>query len=142
MLDKPLIDLSSDSWRRLVHVKLLRQFGAVLLPSRVLCGTGDGVHGSCSGMTVEERACCRAMKSDSGQMKMPASHDFCRKTPGALHGSSLRSNFASFHPVVAVAVWTPPPDLFPPYEIAKGWIPRPEQSPPKPLPSIISVRRV
>jgi hypothetical protein len=82
------------------------------------------------------------MKNDCGQMKMAASHDCCRKIQDALYDRALRSDFVSFHPVLAIAVWTLPFDLFPPNDISKNWIPRPEHSPPRPPPSIISVLRV
>jgi hypothetical protein len=126
----------------LIYVKPLRQFGAVLLllvsfgAPAMACMSPD------AGMTVEERVCCRTMKTDCGQMEMPASHDCCKKIPGAIHDAALRSDFVSFHPVVVVAVWTLTLDLFPPDDRTKGWIRRPKYSPPKPPPSIISVLRV
>jgi hypothetical protein len=126
----------------LVYVKLLRQFGAVLLLLVSFVAPAMACMAPDSGMTVEERACCRTMKSDCGQMEMPSSHDCCKKTPGALHDNALRSDFVAFHPIIAIAVWTLSLDLFPPYDITKGWIPRPEHSPPKPPPSITSVLRV
>lgn len=131
-----------DFWRMLVYVKLLRQFGAVLLLLVSFVAPAMACMAPDSGMTVEEQACCRTMKSDCGQMEMPASHGCCRRTPGALFDSALKSDFASFHPVIAIAVWTLSLDLFPPDDITRGWIPRPEHSPPKPPPSIISVLRV
>jgi hypothetical protein len=93
-------------------------------------------------MTAEGRACCRMMKNDCGQMEMPASHDCCKKAPGTLNDSALRSNSVSFHPLVAVAVWVPLLDLFPPNDATNGWFQRPEHSPPKPPPSITSALRV
>jgi hypothetical protein len=126
----------------LIYVKLLRQFGAVLLLLVSFVAPAMACMAPDSGMTVAERACCRAMKNDCGQMKMSGSHDCCRKTPGALYDRAVRSDFVSFHPVLAIAAWTLPLDHFPPYDIANGWIPRPEHSPPKPPLSIISVLRV
>jgi hypothetical protein len=126
----------------LIYVKPLRKFGAVLLLLVSFVAPAMACMAPGSGMTVEERACCRTMKGDCRQIEMPASHDCCRKTPGAIHDVALRSNFVSFHVVVAVAVWTLPLDLFPAGDRTKGWIQRPEHSPPEPSPSSISVLRV
>ena len=93
-------------------------------------------------MTVEERACCRMMKNDCGQMEMPTSHDCCKKSPGTARDSALRTDSVSFHPLVTMAVSVPVFDLFPPRDATKGWIQRPEHSPPKSPPSIISSLRV
>jgi hypothetical protein len=95
-----------------------------------------------AGLTVEERACCRTMKSDCGQMEMPASHDCCKKTSGTIHAYALRSDIGSFHPVVAVAIWSLSHDLFRPGNETKDWIQRSEHSPPKPPPTSFSVLRV
>ena len=126
----------------LIYVKLLRQFGAVLLLVVSFVAPAMACMAPDSGMTVAERACCRTMKNDCGQMEMAVSHDCCRRNLSALYDSALSTDFVSYHPVIAIAVWTLPLDLFPPYDIAKSWIPRPEHSPPKPPPSIISVLRV
>ncbi len=93
-------------------------------------------------MTAEERACCRMMKNDCGLIEMPASHDCCKKTPGAFYNNALRSDSVSFHPRVDVAVSVPSFDLFRPHDATNGWVRRPEHSPPKPPPSILSTLRV
>jgi hypothetical protein len=93
-------------------------------------------------MTVEERACCRMMKSDCGQMEMPASHDCCKKTSGTLQATALKSDSVSVHPVVAVEVRVSSFDLFPPHNATNGWVQRPEHSPPKSPPSTISALRI
>ncbi len=131
-----------DCWRMLVYVKPLRQFGAVLLLLVSFVAPAMACMAPDAGMTVEEQACCRMMKSDCGHTDMPSSHDCCKKTPGAIHDSALRSDFVSFHPVFAIAIWTLPLDLFTPDDETNGWIQRPEHSPPKPPHSIISVLRV
>lgn len=123
-------------------MKSLRQFGAVLLLLVSFVAPAMACMAPNAEMTVEERACCRMMKNDCGQMEMPASHDCCKKTPGTLHDNALRSDSASFHPLVAVAVWVPLFDLFPPHDETNGWVQCPEHSPPKPPPSIISALRV
>jgi hypothetical protein len=124
------------------EMKLLRQFGAVVLLVVSFLTPAMACMAADSGMTVEERACCRSMKDDCGQMEMPASHDCCRKTPGALHDSALRSDCVALHPVVAIAGWPLPLDLLPTVDKTKGWVPHVEHSPPRPPPSLISVLRV
>ena len=128
--------------RILLEVNSLRQFGAVLLLLVSFVAPAMACMAPDAEMTVEERACCRMMKNDCGHMEMPASHDCCKKTPGTVKDSALRSNSITFHPLVAVAACVPLFDLFPPHDAANGWIQRPEHSPPKPPPSIISALRV
>jgi len=123
-------------------VKSLRQFGAILLLLLSCAAPAMACMSPNAEMTSEERACCRMMKNDCGQMEMPASHDCCKKTPGMLQDSALRADSVSFHAVVAVAVWVPLFDLFPPHDARNGWFNRPEHSPPKSPPSIISTLRV
>jgi hypothetical protein len=126
----------------LIHVKPLHQFGALLLLLLTFVAPAMACMASDAGMTVEERACCRAMKTDCRQTEMPASHDCCKKLPGAIHRVALRPDVVSIHPVFAVAVWTLLLNLFPPDDETQGWIQRPEHSPPKLPPSSISVLRV
>jgi hypothetical protein len=93
-------------------------------------------------MTVEEQACCRMMKSQCGQMEMPASHGCCKKTPVAAYDNALKTDTAAFHPAVFVTLWVSSFDLLAPHAVAEGWLQRPEHSPPKSPPSIISSLRV
>jgi hypothetical protein len=123
-------------------VIFLRQFGAVLLLLVSFATPAMACLAPNAKMTVEQQACCRTMKNDCGQMEMPATRDCCLKTPGPLKDGALKSDSVSFHPLVAVAFWGPLFDLFPPDDATKGWFQRPEHSPPKPPPSIISALRV
>jgi hypothetical protein len=123
-------------------VKSFRQFGAVLLLFVSFVAPAMACMAPDAEITTEERACCRMMKNDCGQMEMPASHYCCKKTPGTVHDSALRSDSVSVHPLVAVPVWVSSLDLFPPQDITNGWFQRREHSPPKPPPSIISTLRV
>jgi hypothetical protein len=57
-------------------------------------------------MNTEERACCRMMKNQCGQMdNMPASHGCCQKTPPSVHDNALDTKAVTFHPVVATIIW-------------------------------------
>ena len=123
-------------------MKSLRKLGAVLLLLVSCVAPAMACMAPDAEMTVEERACCRMMKSDCGQMEMPASHDCCKKTSGTLQPSALKSDSVSFHPLVAVEVRVSSFDLLPPPDPTNGWVQRPEHSPPKSPPSTISVLRV
>jgi hypothetical protein len=50
-----------------------------------------------SQMTPAERACCRHMKDECGQMKMPASHGCCQKNPEASRVDAVQPHSSSFH---------------------------------------------
>jgi hypothetical protein len=121
------------------QVKSLRQFGAVLL---LLVSCVAPAMACMAPVTVEEQACCRMMKSQCGQMEMPGSHDCCKKAPAAVYDNALKTDTASFHPAVFVTLWVSSFDLLAPQAVAEGWLPRPEHSPPKSPPSIISSLRV
>jgi hypothetical protein len=75
----------------LKQVNSLRQFGAILLllvscgAPAMACITPD------TRMTVEERACCRVMKNQCGEMEMPASHDCCKGLPTDINTGALKS---------------------------------------------------
>jgi hypothetical protein len=56
-------------------------------------------------MSTQERACCRVMKSQCGQMEMPASHGCCNKTLPSVHDNALDTKTVTFHPVVASILW-------------------------------------
>jgi hypothetical protein len=123
-------------------VRSLRQIGTILLllvsfvAPAMACMTPD------TQMTTEERACCRMMHGQCGQMEMPGSDDCCKKTSPAVHDHALKTDAVSFHPAVFVTLWAPSFDLLAPKAIAEGWFLRPEHSPPKSPPSIISSLRV
>jgi hypothetical protein len=93
-------------------------------------------------MTAEERACCRMMKSECGQMEMPVSHDCCRKTPAGAHDNALKTDTVSFHPVVAVALWVSSFELLAPQDATNSRVQRPEYSPPKSPPPAITILRI
>jgi hypothetical protein len=93
-------------------------------------------------MTTEERACCRMMKSQCGQMEMPASHDCCKKAPKSVSESALKTDTLSLHPLMFAALWVSTFDLLAPQDATIGWIQRPQDSPPKSPPSTITILRI
>jgi hypothetical protein len=92
--------------------------------------------------TTEERACCRMMKSQCGQMEMPASHDCCKKAPKSFGDSALKTNAVSLHPTAFVALWVSSFELVAPEDATIGWFRRPEHSPPKAPPPAITILRI
>jgi hypothetical protein len=124
------------------QVKSLRQFGAVLLLLVLCVAPAMACMAPDAQMTAEEQVCCRMMTSQCGQMEMPGSQDCCEKAPPAVHDNALKTDTVSFHPAVFVTLWVSSLDLLAPQAVAEGWLQRPEHSPPKFPPSIISSLRV
>ena len=82
------------------------------------------------------------MKSQCGQMEMPASHDCCKKAPAGEQAIVLKSNKPVFHPglfaLIAVSYW----NLLPPRDAMVGSVQRLEPSPPEAPPSAITILRI
>ncbi len=123
-------------------MKFLHQLAAVLLLLLLFVVPAMACIAPDAAMTAEERACCRMMKNNCGQMEMPASHDCCKKKPAALQDTSLRCDLVTFHLLVSTEVCASFLDLLPSAEPPYGWVQRPEHSPPKSPPSIISALRL
>jgi len=87
------------------RMKAFRQFGVLVLllvsclAPAMACMVPDAQ------MSIEERACCRMMKNQCGQIEMPASHGCCQKTPPSVHDNALDTKTAAFHPVAVIAIW-------------------------------------
>ena len=129
-------------WFILPSVKFLRQFGAILLLLVACVAPAMACMAPDAQMTAEERACCRMMKSQCGQMEMPASHGCCKKATGNIQGSALMPDTVSLHPAVFVALWVPSFELYAPQGASNGWAQHPEHAPPKSPPSAIVVLRI
>ena len=77
-------------------------------------------------MSTQERACCRMMKNQCGQMGMPASHGCCQKTPPSVHDNALDTKPVTFHPVVVPVIWLAAPELVNPYSAVAGGVEPPD----------------
>ena len=124
-------------------MKSIRQFGAILLllvscvAPAMACMTPNAE------MTTEERACCRMMKNQCGQMmEMPASHDCCKKAQKTVGEAALKTDIVTVHPLTFAVLWGSSFDLFDPRDAVAGWAQRPEHSPQKAPPSSITVLRI
>lgn len=93
-------------------------------------------------MSAPERACCRMMKGQCGQMDMPASHNCCHKTLNTIQDTALHSRSMVLHPALAFVVQLLAVDWFPRDPLSGNWIQAPQHHPPESPPSSISVLRV
>jgi hypothetical protein len=93
-------------------------------------------------MSVQERACCRMMENQCGQMEMPASHGCCQKTPQSVYINAPAAKTVSVHPVTVAPIWLTASELLNPNAIVARWVDRPEYSPPKSPPSAVSILRI
>jgi hypothetical protein len=123
-------------------MRVLRQFGVLVLllvsclAPAMACMVPDAQ------MNTEERACCRMMKDQCGQMGMPASHGCCQKTPPSVRDNALDTKAVTFHPVVVAVIWLAASELVNPVSAGADWAERPDYSPPKSPPSTISILRI
>ena len=124
------------------QVKSLRQIGAILLLLVSSVAPAMACMAPDAQMTTEERACCRMMKGQCGQMGMPTSRNCCTKAPAGDQDNALKTDTASFHRAALVAIWISSFEVLAPQSASNGWLQRPEHSPPTSLPSAITNLRV
>jgi hypothetical protein len=55
-------------------------------------------------MSVQERACCRMMHGQCGEMQMPAMHGCCQKSLQSLGHHALNSEIVTLSPFMATAM--------------------------------------
>jgi hypothetical protein len=123
-------------------MRFLRQFGVLVL---LLVSCMAPVMASMvpnAEMSAQERACCRVMKSQCGQIKMPASHGCCQKTPAIVHDNALETKAVVLHPVVVPVIWAAGFELVNPTSAISGWVDPPDYSPPKSPSTTISILRI
>jgi hypothetical protein len=123
-------------------MRVFRQFGAlVLLLVTCLAPAMDCMVPNAQ-MNSEERACCRAMKNQCGQMEMPASHGCCKKIPPSVHDNALDTRVIALHPVSIPAIWLTASELLNPTSVVTGSIEQVDYSPPKSPSSALSILRI
>jgi hypothetical protein len=123
-------------------MRLFRQFGALILLLATCVAPAMACMVPNAEMNTAERACCRTMKNQCGEMEMPASHGCCQKTPASVHDSALDTKAVVFHPVVVPVIWLAAFELVNPTTTITGWVERPDYSPPKFPPAAISILRI
>jgi hypothetical protein len=119
----------------------VRQFGIVVLlllwlAPAMACIAPDAQ------LTQQERACCRMMKNQCGQMEMPASHGCCQKDIQSAHHDALKTKPVDIHPDVAATVYLLVAQFWTPGPVFGGRVKHPEVSPPQSPPRSISVLRI
>ena len=124
-------------------MRVFRQFGALVLlivsclTPAMACIVPDAQ------MSTQERACCRMMKNQCGQMEMPASHGCCQKTPLlSAHDNALYTKAVASDPIVVPVIWLAASEFVNPTFSVIGWLEHTDYSPPKSPPSTISILRI
>jgi hypothetical protein len=123
-------------------MRVLRQFGVLVLllvsclAPAMACMVPNAV------MSTQERACCRMMKNQCGQVEMPASHGCCQKASSSVHDNALDTKAITFHPAVVPVIWLAASELVNPASAITGWVEHPDYSLPKSPPSTISILRI
>ncbi len=123
-------------------MRVLRQFGVLVLLLVTCMAPAMACMVPNAQMSTQERACCRMMKNQCGQMEMPASHGCCQKTPPSVQDNALDTKTVALHPVVVTAIWLTASELLNPASVAVEWVERPEYSPPKSPSATISILRI
>lgn len=103
--DAPLARVIVERYSQ-ISVTRLRQIGvlALLLVSCLAPAMACMVPGA--QMSAQERACCRLMGDQCGQVEMPSSHGCCHKTAPGLQGSAVDTKVVTLHPAVdSVIQW-------------------------------------
>lgn len=123
-------------------MRIVRHLGVLLLllvfcaAPVMACVTAE------SNMAAEERACCRMMHDQCGQMEMPSSQDCCAKAPSVPLENAMQSNPVRFHPVAALVLWVASFHGLAQDSVRQAWIQSPELWPPKSPPVAITVLRI
>lgn len=133
---------TSDLRYAVDQVRILRQFGVLvlLLASCLTPVMACMVPGA--QLTTEERACCRMMHDQCGQMEMPASHGCCHKAPPNVFDSALATKAGALHAPTITVIWPTSSESLNPASSLRGSAERPNYSPPQSPPSTISVLRI
>ena len=124
------------------RMRALRQFGVLvlLLASCLTPAMACMIPGA--QMTTEERACCRMMNYQCGQMQMSKSSGCCQKTPPRAFDNALATRPSSLHPVPVSVIWLTASELMKQVSSVAGSIEHTDYSPPKSPPSTISILRI
>ena len=123
-----------------MHV--LRQFGVLGLLLVSCLAPAMACMVPVAQMSMQERACCRTMKEQCGQMEMPASDGCCQKAPQSIYINAPATKTVSAHLVTVAPIWLTASELLNPNAIVASWVDRPEYSPPKSPPSAVSILRI
>lgn len=93
-------------------------------------------------LTAEERACCRTMHEQCGQMDMPGSHSCCHKAPSNANDSVPVTKVDTQHLFSASIIWITLSDFTNVGSSSIERIAPLDYSPPQSPPSTISILRI
>ena len=119
-------------------MRAFRQLGALILLLVTCLAPAMACMVPGAEMSAQERACCRTMKNQCGQMGMPASHGCCQKAPPSVHDNALVTKRVTLSPVAITAIWLTAYELLHPASVVVGWVGHPDYSPP-PAVSILRI---
>jgi hypothetical protein len=142
VLNRHLLD-SLGRRSLITAMRIFRQFGVLVLLLVSCLAPAMACVVSNTEMNTEERACCRMMKNQCGQMdNMPASHGCCQKTLPGVRDNALDTKTVTFHPVVVPVVRLAAFEFVNPTAVVTGWVEHPDYSPPMSPPATISILRI
>jgi hypothetical protein len=124
------------------QVRILRQFGALVLLLASSLAPAMACMIPAAQMTAEERACCRMMQNECGQMEMPASQGCCQKTAPNIYDTALTGKAAVLDAVAVPVIWLTPSEFLNPIFSASGRVEPEDSSPPQSPPSTVSILRI
>jgi hypothetical protein len=123
-------------------MRAFRQLGALILLLVTCVAPAMACMVPGSEMSTQERACCRTMKNQCGQMGMPALHGCRQKAPPSVHDKALTAKTVALSPVAITAIWLTAYELLPPASVVVGWVGHPEYSAPESPPPAVSILRI
>ena len=124
------------------RMRALRQLGVMVLLLATSLTPAMACMTPAARMTPEERACCRMMNYQCGQMQMSKSSGCCEKTPASALDNALATRPSASHPIPVSAVWLTASELQNQIPSDAGRFERADYSPPKSPPSTISILRI
>ena len=123
-------------------MRILRQFGALVFLLATCLTPAMACMLPGAQLTTEERACCRMMQNQCGQMDMPASHGCCHKAPPNVYDGTLPTKATTPNAAAITVIWLTSSELLNPASSVTGWVEHHDYSPPESPPSTISILRI
>jgi hypothetical protein len=123
-------------------MKGLRQLGVFVLLLATSLTPAMACMAPAAQMTTEERACCRMMNYQCGQMQMSKSSGCCQKTPPRAFDNALATRPSVLHPVAVSVFRLSASEVMNRTPSVAGWVEHTDYSPPKSSPSTLSILRI
>ena len=120
----------------------LRQLGVLVLLLASCLSPAVACMSPTAQMTTEERACCRMMNYQCGQMQMSESSGCCQKTPPSAFDNALATRPLALHSASVSVAWLSASELMNRVSSVAGSVEHRDYSPPHSPPSAISILRI